>query len=230
LIFNCYVVQARSTILKFIEAKMEERAKRIEKGEAVEEDNDLLNWVLTHTNLSNEQILDLILSMLFGGHETSSVAISLAIHFLPGCPRAMQQLRVSMHQDDDTWNIFSGQLQTTKFKRLTFFLTNNYILHFSSKIIGGTRGNSRFQEEDRRGGWIDLGWLQKNGVYSLCKCHIYDKQIGVLSFCPFVTLFVILLLIIILFFFKKKLLLLGDMIWRPTLRCLQITCAMNVLR
>jgi len=92
---------------------MEERAKRAQKGDAQEEDNDLLNWVLTHTNLSNEQILDLILSLLFGGHETSSVAIALAIYFLPSYPRVMQQLRVSMHQDDDddTWNIFLGQLQ-----------------------------------------------------------------------------------------------------------------------
>jgi cytochrome P450 len=37
----------------------------------------------------------LILSLLFAGHETSCVAISLAIYFLPGCPRAIQQLRVS---------------------------------------------------------------------------------------------------------------------------------------
>lgn len=76
---------------------MEERNKRIQKGNAsLEEDHDLLSWVMTHTNLSNEQILDLVLSLLFAGHETSSVAIALAIYFLPGCPRAIQQLRVSM--------------------------------------------------------------------------------------------------------------------------------------
>ncbi|PPD84197.1 hypothetical protein GOBAR_DD18877 [Gossypium barbadense] len=48
---------------------------------------------LWHSNLSTEQILDLILSLLFAGHETSSVAITLAIYFLPGCPLAIQQLR-----------------------------------------------------------------------------------------------------------------------------------------
>lgn len=57
-------------------------------------DDDLLGWVLKHSNLSTEQILDLILSLLFAGHETSSVAIALAIFFLQGCPKAVQELRV----------------------------------------------------------------------------------------------------------------------------------------
>ncbi|BBH07915.1 Cytochrome P450 superfamily protein, partial [Prunus dulcis] len=83
-------LQSRSTILKFIESKMEERLK--EGKENIDED-DLLGWVLKHSNLSKEQILDLILSLLFAGHETSSVAIALAIYFLPGCPNAIQQLR-----------------------------------------------------------------------------------------------------------------------------------------
>lgn len=63
-------------------------------GESSREDDDLLGWVLKHSNLSTEQILDLILSLLFAGHETSSVAIALAIFFLQACPRAIDQLRV----------------------------------------------------------------------------------------------------------------------------------------
>ncbi|KAK7367410.1 hypothetical protein VNO80_09422 [Phaseolus coccineus] len=86
-------LKSRSTILKFIEGKMEERVKRIQEGNESLEEDDLLNWVLKHSNLSTEQILDLILSLLFAGHETSSVAIALAIYFLPRCPQAMQQLR-----------------------------------------------------------------------------------------------------------------------------------------
>ncbi|RDX89475.1 Cytochrome P450 90B1, partial [Mucuna pruriens] len=86
-------LKSRSTILKFIEGKMEERVKRIQEGNENLEEDDLLNWVLKHSNLSTEQILDLILSLLFAGHETSSVAIALAIYFLPACPRAIQQLR-----------------------------------------------------------------------------------------------------------------------------------------
>ncbi|XP_062102387.1 cholesterol 22-monohydroxylase CYP90B51 [Humulus lupulus] len=87
-------LQSRSTILKFINRKMDERVEKMKEGiEDLEEDNDLLGWVLKHSNLSTEQILDLILSLLFAGHETSSVSIALAIYFLPGCPRAIQQLR-----------------------------------------------------------------------------------------------------------------------------------------
>lgn len=90
---------------------MEERLK--EGAENIDED-DLLGWVLKHSNLSKEQILDLILSLLFAGHETSSVAIALAIYFLPGCPNAIQQLRVSklrlipihLHLDFDYFDCF----------------------------------------------------------------------------------------------------------------------------
>ncbi|XP_010091301.2 cytochrome P450 90B1, partial [Morus notabilis] len=89
-------LQSRSTILKFIKRKMDERTLRMnESGNNIgnpEDDDDLLGWVLKHSNLSTEQILDLILSLLFAGHETSSVAIALAIYFLPGCPNAIQQL------------------------------------------------------------------------------------------------------------------------------------------
>ena len=76
---------------------MEERLKRMKEGNENLEEDDLLNWVLKHSNLSTEQILDLILSLLFAGHETSSIAIALAIYFLPGCPQAVQQLRVSKY-------------------------------------------------------------------------------------------------------------------------------------
>lgn len=69
--------------------------ERIEKGSPNEE--DLLGWVLKNSNLSKEQIMDLVLSLLFAGHETSSVAIALAIYFLQGCPSAVEKLRVNHH-------------------------------------------------------------------------------------------------------------------------------------
>ncbi|KAL6993593.1 hypothetical protein U1Q18_011706 [Sarracenia purpurea var. burkii] len=86
-------LKSRSTILKFIEEKMEERIWKLGEGSENVEEDDLLGWVLKHSNLSKEQILDLVLSLLFAGHETSSVAIALAIYFLQGCPRAVQQLK-----------------------------------------------------------------------------------------------------------------------------------------
>lgn len=69
---------------------MEERLKEMNRNE-----NDLLGWVLKNSNLSKEQILDLLLSLLFAGHETSSVAIALSIFLLESCPAAVQQLTVS---------------------------------------------------------------------------------------------------------------------------------------
>ncbi|KAL9357018.1 hypothetical protein Peur_050271 [Populus x canadensis] len=87
-------LKSRSIILKFIEQKMEERIARLKEGVEDLEEDDLLGWVLKHSNLSTEQILDLILSLLFAGHETSSVSIALAIYFLQACPGAIQQLKV----------------------------------------------------------------------------------------------------------------------------------------
>lgn len=85
-------LKSRSTILKFIEEKMEKRMSGMGKKRENLEEVDLLGWVLKNSNLSKEQILDLVLSLLFAGHETSSVAIALAIYFLQSCPRAVQQL------------------------------------------------------------------------------------------------------------------------------------------
>ncbi|CAI9110755.1 OLC1v1010832C1 [Oldenlandia corymbosa var. corymbosa] len=81
-------LQSRSIILQFIERRMEERIKA-----KCEDEDDLLGWVLKNSNLSKEQILDLVLSLLFAGHETSSVSIALAIYFLQSCPIAFQELR-----------------------------------------------------------------------------------------------------------------------------------------
>ncbi|XP_031493957.1 cytochrome P450 90B1 isoform X1 [Nymphaea colorata] len=91
-------LKSRTNILRVLEREMEKRTEKA-KGETrttgveADDDEDLLTWVMRQTNLPTEQILDLILSLLFAGHETSSIAISLAIYFLQGCPRAMKQLR-----------------------------------------------------------------------------------------------------------------------------------------
>lgn len=115
--------QSRSIILKFIERKMEERVRKMKEGEKDTEQDDLLGWVLKHSNLSTEQILDLVLSLLFAGHETSSVAIALSIYFLQGCPEAIQQLKASI-------NYFLLSTFTTVCMRLfmltPFFSANEY--------------------------------------------------------------------------------------------------------
>lgn len=86
-------LKSRATILGAIEKKMEERLEKMNKEDSSTEEDDLLGWAMKQSNLSNEQILDLLLSLLFAGHETSSMALALSIFFLEGCPKAVQELR-----------------------------------------------------------------------------------------------------------------------------------------
>lgn len=86
-------LKSRATILGVIERKMEERLEKMNKEASSMEEDDLLGWAMKQSNLSKEQILDLLLSLLFAGHETSSMALALAIFFLEGCPKAVKELR-----------------------------------------------------------------------------------------------------------------------------------------
>nr|XP_010936277.2 LOW QUALITY PROTEIN: cytochrome P450 90B2 [Elaeis guineensis] len=86
-------LKSRSTILGVIERKMDERFQNMSQGQERCEEDDLLGWALKQSNLSKEQILDLLLSLLFAGHETSSMALALTIFFLEDCPKAVQELQ-----------------------------------------------------------------------------------------------------------------------------------------
>ncbi|PKA49704.1 Cytochrome P450 90B1 [Apostasia shenzhenica] len=91
-------LKSRCSILEVIEKKMEERRGRMGGGDqGGGEEDDLLGWTLRRTSLSKEQILDLLLSLLFAGHETSSMALALAVFFLAGSPKAFQELREEHH-------------------------------------------------------------------------------------------------------------------------------------
>ncbi|KAG6471622.1 hypothetical protein ZIOFF_069066 [Zingiber officinale] len=85
-------LKSRSNILSVIEEKMQERTRQMREQRDKEVD-DLLSWCLKHSDLSKEQTLDLLLTLLFAGHETSSVALTAAIFFLGSCPKAVRQLQ-----------------------------------------------------------------------------------------------------------------------------------------
>ncbi|XP_076930455.1 cholesterol 22-monohydroxylase CYP90B51-like [Bidens hawaiensis] len=112
-------LKSRSTILKFIEGKMKERINQSDKENRLED--DLLGWVLTNSNLTKEQILDLVLSLLFAGHETSSVSIALAVYFLEACPTAVHQLREE-HEEIVKAKKVSGEKDLTwdDYKKMEF--------------------------------------------------------------------------------------------------------------
>lgn len=115
-------LKSRATILKFIETRMDERIRKLDDGNDLEKlEDDLLGWVLKNSSLSKEQILDLVLSLLFAGHETSSVSISLAIYFLEACPAAVQQLR-GEHEDIANAKKQSGEKHLTwdDYKKMEF--------------------------------------------------------------------------------------------------------------
>ncbi|XP_020582335.1 cytochrome P450 90B2-like [Phalaenopsis equestris] len=89
-------LKSRSSILGVIQKKMDERSGRMrmkEAGEEREEEDDLMGWALKQSSLSKEQIMDLLLSLLFAGYETSSIALALTIFFLESCPKAVQELK-----------------------------------------------------------------------------------------------------------------------------------------
>nr|BCU09065.1 cytochrome P450 family 90 [Dioscorea japonica] len=86
-------IQSRATILKAIECLMEDRIEKKKAGTDEIGEADLLGFILEQSNLDAEQFGDLLLGLLFGGHETSSTAITLAVYFLEQCPKAVQQLR-----------------------------------------------------------------------------------------------------------------------------------------
>ncbi|KAH6559189.1 hypothetical protein KP509_1Z024300 [Ceratopteris richardii] len=82
-------LQSRSKILETVKRVLKERSQQ-SKGTY----NDLLESVTRSGNLSTEQILDVVLNMIFGGYETSTVALTLALKFLADAPAVVEELRV----------------------------------------------------------------------------------------------------------------------------------------
>lgn len=54
-----------------------------------------MDVLLTHEHLSEEEILSLVLDLLLGGYETTSIFIATAVKFLSDHPRALDELRVN---------------------------------------------------------------------------------------------------------------------------------------
>lgn len=55
---------------------------------------DFLDVLLSNDNLCDEERVSLVLDLLLGGYETTSVLISLSVYFLGLSPLALQQLKV----------------------------------------------------------------------------------------------------------------------------------------
>lgn len=55
---------------------------------------DFLDMLLSNDNLSDEERVSLVLDLLLGGYETTSVLMTLSVYFLGLSPLALQQLKV----------------------------------------------------------------------------------------------------------------------------------------
>lgn len=58
------------------------------------EGGDLLNLILSKQNLSDEEMVSIVMDLLFGGYETTSKLLSLIVYFLEGAPNALESLKV----------------------------------------------------------------------------------------------------------------------------------------
>lgn len=83
-------MKARSILISKISKSIEERKNNCNGVPK----SGLLARVLDEENLSEEIIGDFIISLLFAGNETAAKTMSFAVHFLTGCPKAVEQLRV----------------------------------------------------------------------------------------------------------------------------------------
>lgn len=55
---------------------------------------DFLDVLLAHDHLSEEEILSLVMDLLLGGYETTSIFIAIVVRFLSDHPKALDELRV----------------------------------------------------------------------------------------------------------------------------------------
>ncbi|KAH1150288.1 hypothetical protein AAZX31_16G063600 [Glycine max] len=59
---------------------------------------DLLNVILSKKNLSDEEMVSIVLDLLFGGYETTAKLLSLIVYFLGGASNALESLKEE-HQE-----------------------------------------------------------------------------------------------------------------------------------
>lgn len=85
--------QARIRLSCIIKDIIMERRKGNDNVGPVEGGN-LLNVILSKQNLCDEEMVSIVLDLLFGGYETTAKLLSMIVYFLGGAPNALQRLKV----------------------------------------------------------------------------------------------------------------------------------------
>ncbi|XP_031493275.1 cytochrome P450 724B1-like [Nymphaea colorata] len=83
-------VQARCEIHTIVKAVLEERSNA---GEPSRNMGDFLDVLISNTTLSVDEKVSLVVDLLLGGHETTSLLISMMVYFLGHSPSVLKQLR-----------------------------------------------------------------------------------------------------------------------------------------
>ncbi|OMO89603.1 Cytochrome P450 [Corchorus olitorius] len=84
-------VQARSRISSTVKAIIEERRRNPDEGS--KKKSDFLQILLSVDTLSEDEKVSFVLDSLLGGYETTSLLMSMVVHFLSHSPTALQQLK-----------------------------------------------------------------------------------------------------------------------------------------
>lgn len=87
------VLQARKSIVSILSQLLEER-KTSQKGH-VDMLGCLMNKDENRYKLTDEEIIDLIITIMYSGYETVSTTSMMAVKYLHDHPKALEELRVS---------------------------------------------------------------------------------------------------------------------------------------
>ncbi|MED6180102.1 Cytochrome P450 85A [Stylosanthes scabra] len=154
--------QARKAIVSIIREVMEERRK------SQETHKDMLAGLMgndeSRYKLSDEQIIDLVITIMFSGHESVSTTSMMALKYLHDHPNALQQLReehlaIRQRKKPDE-PIDFNDIKSMKFTRAVIFET----LRLASVINGVFRKTT--DEMELNGYLIPKGW----------KIHVYTRE------------------------------------------------------
>ncbi|XP_057437395.1 cytochrome P450 724B1-like [Lotus japonicus] len=86
-------LQARIRLSSIIKDIIMERRNKGNINVGPMEGGDLLNVILSKQNLCDEEMVSIVLDLLFGGYETTAKLLSLIVYFLVGVPDALARLK-----------------------------------------------------------------------------------------------------------------------------------------
>lgn len=71
--------------------------------------DDMLDALLsgnegTRAKLSDDQIIDLLITLIYSGYETVSTTSMMAVKYLSDNPKALEQIRVHIHNSQPKFN------------------------------------------------------------------------------------------------------------------------------